>query len=190
MSSAASSPRKNPAATGVLRSLATRLRPSRGTARNALRPTNIGIAGLPDGIGQLPAHVPVSLIAADSRSAAAWFPALIEDALAAGPLGLVASSTQWLDELLERPAVQAAYQTDRLRLWTLSPGLHTQVQRNGLSALMQELERTGLQAEHALYLCGAQNLLSGLNMAQLGRISDQLSTLCRQRPRPRPHTAP
>ena len=99
-------------------------------------------------------------------------------------MGLVASSTQWLDELLERPAVQAAYQTDRLRLWTLSPGLHTQVQRNGLSALMQELERTGLPPQHALYLYDAQHLLSGLNMAQLARVSDQLSTLCRQRPRP------
>lgn len=184
MSSAASSPRKSPPASGVLRSLATRLWPSKGAAGNALRPTNIGIAGLPDGIGQLPAHVPVSLIAADSRSAAAWFPALIEDALAAGPLGLVASSTQWLDELLERPAVQAAYQAGRLRLWTLSRGLHAQVQRNGLNALLQELERTGLPPQHALYLYDAQHLLSGLNVAQLARVSDQLSTLCRQRPRP------
>ena len=184
MSSAASSPGKSPPASGVLRSLATRLWPSKGTAGNALRPTNIGIAGLPDGIGQLPAHVPVSLIAADSRSAAAWFPALIEDALAAGPLGLVASSTQWLDELLERPAVQAAYQAGRLRLWTLSRGLHAQVQRNGLNALLQELERTGLPPQHALYLYDAQHLLSGLNVAQLARVSDQLSTLCRQRPRP------
>jgi len=184
MSSAASSPRKSPPASGVLRSLATRLWPSKGVAGNALRPTNIGIAGLPDGIGQLPAHVPVSLVAADSRSAAAWFPALIEDALAAGPLGLVASSTQWLDELLERPAVQAAYQAGRLRLWTLSPGLHAQVQRNGLNALLQELERTGLPPQHALYLYDAQHLLSGLNVAQLARVSDQLSTLCRQRPRP------
>ena len=184
MSSAASSPSKSPPASGALRSLATRLWPSKGAAGNALRPTNIGIAGLPDGIGQLPAHVPVSLVAADSRSAAAWFPALIEDALAAGPLGLVASGTQWLDELLERPAVQAAYQTGRLRLWTLSPGLHAQVRRNGLSALLQELERTGLPPQHALYLYDAQNLLSGLNMAQLARVSDQLRTLCRQRPRP------
>lgn len=184
MSSAASSSRKSPPATSVLHALAQRLWPSLGTASAIQRPTSIGIAGLPDGIGQLPSHVPVSLVAADSRSAAAWFPALIEDALAAGPLGLVASSTQWLDELLEYPELRAAYRAGRLKLWALSPGLQAQVQRHGLSPLVQELERTGLLPQHALYLCDTQNLLSGLNIAQLAHVSDQLSALCRQRQRP------
>ncbi|MBL7088714.1 cellulose biosynthesis protein BcsE [Acidovorax sp.] len=184
MSFASASQRKSPPAPGVLRSLAMRLRPSLGTASAVQPTTTIGIADLPDGIGHLPSHVPVSLVAADSGSAAVWFPALIEDALAAGPLGLVASSTQWLDELLERPAVRAAYCSGKIKLWVLSPGMQVHVQRHGLLPLMQELERTGLLPQHALYLCDAQNLLSGLSMTQLARVSDQLSALCRQRQRP------
>lgn len=144
----------------------------------------MGIAGLPDGIGQLPPHVPVSLVATDSRSAAAWFPALVEDALAVGPLGLVASTAQWLDELLGRPAVRTAYHAGRLKLWVLSADSQVQVQRHGLNLLMDELERTGLQPQHALYLCNAQSLLSGLSVAQLARFGDQLSALCRHRQRP------
>ena len=184
MSLAPSSPRNGASVQGVLRSLARRLRPSSQAADVSHQPTTIGIAGLPDGIGQLPPHVPVSLVATDSRSAAAWLPALIEDALAAGPVGLVASSTQWLDELLKRPTVRAAYRAGRLKLWMLLPDLQAQVQRDGLNPLMQELERTGLQPQHALYLCNAQSLLSGLSVAQLARVSDQLDALCRHRQRP------
>ena len=103
---------------------------------------HIGIQGLPDGVGQLPAHVPVSLVAADAPSAALWFPALLEDALAAGSVGLVASDTSWVDGLLRRPALQAAYRAGGLQLWVLSPGLQAELRRHGLLSLMQELERT------------------------------------------------
>jgi len=185
MPSAASSTRKATPPPGFLHALAQLLRSvgrKRATANAA--PTRIGIDGLPDGVGQLPPHVPVSLVAADDSSAALWFPALLEDALAASPVGLVASSTLWVDGLVRRPALQAACRSGRLQLWVLSPGLQAQMQRHGLDALLEELERTGLRDEHALFVCDAQGLLSGLGVAELARMSSQLSALCRERQRP------
>ncbi len=182
MSTASSSLHK--AAPGFLRATTRFLWPSRKDAAGSAAPTRIGIEGLPDGVGQLPPHVPVSLVAADDRSAALWFPALLEDAVAAGPVALVASSTAWVDELLLRPPLRDAYRTHRLKLWVLSPGLQEKVQRHGLDPLLEELERTGLAAGHALYLCDAQGLLTGLSVAQLARVSRQLSALCRERQRP------
>jgi cellulose biosynthesis protein BcsE len=185
MSSASSSQRKAAPPAGWLRSLARLVRPpSRQDMVGAAVPTRIGIEGLPDGVGQLPPHVPVSLVAADDSSAALWFPALIEDAVAAGPVALVASGTAWADELLLRPQVREAYRTGRLRLWVLSPGLQTEVRRHGLPPLMEELGRTGLKDEHALYICDAQGLLTGLSVTELARVSRQLSALCRERLRP------
>ena len=185
MSTASSSPRKGPPPPGRVRTWLRRLRLSSGQGPDGgATPTRIGIEGLPDGVGQLPAHVPVSLVAADAPSAALWFPALLEDALAAGPVGLVASDTSWVDGLLRRPALQAAYRAGRLQLWVLSPGLQAEVRRHGLLSLMQELERTGLSDAHALFVCDAQGLLAGLSVAELARVSRQLSALCRERARP------
>lgn len=185
MPSAPSSTRKGTPSSGLVRSAMRWLRPaSRKNAAATATPTRIGIEGLPDGVGQLPPHVPVSLVAADDSSAALWFPALIEDAVAAGPVALVASSTQWADGLLRRPALQAACRTGRLRLWVLTSGLQAEVRRHGLGTLMEELERTGLQAAHALYICDAQGLLNGLSVVELARVSRQLSALCRERLRP------
>lgn len=185
MSSASSSPRKGTAPTGLLRSTARWLWPAlRKNAAASTTPTRIGIEGLPDGVGLLPLHVPVSLVAADERSAALWFPALIEDAVAAGPVALVASNAPWADALLQRPTLQAAYRAGRLQLWLLAPGLQAEVRRHGLPPLLEELERTGLQPGHALYVCDAQGLLSGLSVAELARVSRQLSALCRERLRP------
>lgn len=185
MSSASSSQRKAAPPAGWLRSLARLVRPpSRQDMVGGAAPTRIGIEGLPDGVGQLPPHVPVSLVAADDSSAALWFPALIEDAVAAGPVALVASGTAWADELLLRPPVREAYRTGRLRLWVLSPGLQAEVRRHGLPPLLEELGRTGLKDEHALYICDAQGLLTGLSVTELARVSRQLSALCRERLRP------
>lgn len=185
MSSGTPSQRKSLPVKGGLGALTRRLLPSLSLATDKTgTPTTIGISGLPDGVGQLPQQMPVSLVAADKRSAALWFPAVIEDALAVGPLALVASDTAWVDEILQRPLVRAAYEANRLLLWTLSPGLQVQVRRNGLTRLIEELEYTGLRPQHALYLCDAQALLTGLNMAELARLGNQLSLLCRNRPRP------
>jgi cellulose biosynthesis protein BcsE len=185
MSTASSSTRQNAPPAGFLRAWARRLRPwSTPDADRSALPARIGIEGLPDGVGLLPPHVPVSLVAADDSSAALWFPALLEDAVAAGPVGLVASSAQWVDGLLQRPALHAAYHGGRLRLWLLSPGLQAEVRRHGLTPLMEELERTGLEPGQALYLCDAQGLLAGLSVAELARVSRQLSALCRERTRP------
>ncbi len=182
MPSASSSQRNG--APGFLRTITRFLRPSRQDAACSAAPTRIGIEGLPDGVGQLPPHVPVSLVAADDSSASRWFPALLEDAVAAGPVALVASSAAWVDGLLLRQPLRDAYRAGQLKLWLLSPGLQAQVQRHGLDPLLQELERTGLTAGHALYLCDAQGLLTGLSVAQLARLSRQLSALCRERQRP------
>ena len=185
MSSASSSQRNAAPPAGWLHSLARLVRPpSRKDMVGSATPTRIGIEGLPDGVGQLPPHVPVSLVAADDSSAALWFPALIEDAVAAGPVALVASGTAWADELLLRPPVREAYRTGRLRLWVLSPGLQAEVRRHGLPPLLEELGRTGLKDEHALYICDAQGLLTGLSVTELARVSRQLSALCRERLRP------
>ncbi|MBT9511727.1 MAG: cellulose biosynthesis protein BcsE [Acidovorax sp.] len=185
MSSASSSPRKGAPPAGLVRSALRWLRPaSRKDAAAGATPTRIGIEGLPDGVGLVPPHVPVSLVAADDSSAALWFPALVEDAVVAGPVALVASSAAWADGLLQRPALQAAYRAGRLQMWLLAPGLQAEVQRHGLAPLVEELERTGLQPGHALYVCDAQGLLSGLSVAELARVSRQLSALCREHLRP------
>lgn len=185
MSSASSFPRKGAPPTGLASSALRWLRPaSRRAAATSATPTRIGIEGLPDGVGQLPPHVPVSLVAADESSAARWFPALIEDAVASGPVAIVASNAQWADGLLERPALQAAYRAGRLQLWLLCAGLQAEVRRHGLAPLVGELKRTGLQPRHALYICDAHCLLMGLSVAELARVSHQLSALCRERLRP------
>ena len=117
MSCASFSQRKAVPPAGWLRSLVRLERPpSHQDMVGGAAPTRMGIEGLPDGVGQLPPHVPVSLVAADDSSAALWFPALIEDAVAAGPVALVASGTAWADELLLRPPMREAYRTGRLRL--------------------------------------------------------------------------
>ena len=66
----------------------------------------------------------------------------------------------------------------------LSPGLQAEVRRHGLPPLMEELGRTGLKDEHALYICDAQGLLTGLSVTELARVSRQLSALCRERLHP------
>lgn len=185
MSATTSSPRKAPSPAGWVSAFVQRLRVSSGPRPDGGATTaHLGIESLPDGIGQLPAHVPVSLVAADTPSAELWFPALIEDALAAGPVGLVASDASWMDGLLQRPSLQAAYRAGRMTLWVLSTGLQDEVRRHGLLSLLRELERTGLSDSHALYVCGAQGLLNGLSVAEMARVSRQLSTLCRERARP------
>jgi cellulose biosynthesis protein BcsE len=170
----------------LLRALVHRLRPSSLTAAGgtATTPTRIGLEGLSNGVNELPRQVPVALVTADESSTALWFPALLEDAVAAGPVALVASSAEWADELLLRQPLRDAYRSGKLLLWVLSPGLQAQVKRHGLGLLMNELERTGLKKQHALYVCDAQPLLSGLSVAQLARLGDQLSTLCQERRRP------
>ena len=171
---------------GLLSTLIRRLRPSSHTAAggNAAAPTRIGIEGLPKGVNELPRQVPVALVAADESSAEMWFPALIEDAVAAGPVGLVAPSTEWADELLLRQPLRDAYRSGQLLLWVLSPGLQSEMKRHGLGLLLNELERTGLKDQHALYVCDAQHLLSGLSLTQIARVSGQLSTLCQERQQP------
>lgn len=178
--------RNSPPRLGLLRALVHRLRPSSRAASgsHAAASTRIGIEGLPNGLDELPRHVPVSLVAVDDSSAALWFPALLEDAVAAGPVALVAPTADWADQLLLRPSLRGAYRSGQLLLWVLSPGLQVEVKRQGLGLLMNELKRTGLKKQHALYVCGAQPLLSGLSVAQLARVGDQLSTLCRERRRP------
>ncbi len=185
MSTALSSTRKGTPSLGGARAWLRRLRLASGQGPDGdATATQIGIEGLPDGVGQLPVHVPVSLVAADAPSAALWFSALLEDALAAGPVGLAASDASWVDGLLHRPPLRAAYHAGRLQLWVLSPGLQAEVRRHGLLSLMQELERTGLSDAHALFVCDAQGLLAGLSVTELARVSRQLSTLCRERARP------
>lgn len=186
MSAAPSTVRNSPTRLGLLRALLHRLRPSSRAASgsNPAASTRIGIEGLPKGVDEMPRQVPVALVAADDSSAALWFPALLEDAVAAGPLALVAPSADWADRLLLHPPLRNAYRSGQLMLWVLSPGLQAEVKRQGLSPLMNELKRTGLKDQHALFVCGAQHLLSGLSVAQLGRVSGQLSTLCQERRRP------
>jgi cellulose biosynthesis protein BcsE len=169
-----------------LRSLIGRLRaPSRLAAGGKVAVcTQIGIEGLPNGVNQIPGHVPVSLVAADDSSVSLWLPAVLEDAVAAGPVALVASSTEWADRLLLRQPLRDAYRSGQLMLWVLSPGLQIEVKRHGLGLLISELARTGLREQHALYICDAQPLLSGLSVAQLSRVSRQLSQLCQARRRP------
>jgi cellulose biosynthesis protein BcsE len=186
MPAAPSSLRHSPPRLGLLSTLIRRLRPLSHTAEGstAVTPTHIGIEGLPNGVNELPRQVPVALAAADESSAALWFPALLEDAVAAGPVGLVAPSAEWADELLLRQPLRDAYRSGQLLLWVLSPGLQAAVKRHGLSLLMNELERTGLKNQHALYVCDAQPLVFGLSVAQLARVSGQLSALCQERLRP------
>ncbi len=187
MSTAPSSARQNSHPNNGWRSLVRSLLPTsrNRSTRVTTAPTLIGIEGLPEGIGRLPEQVSVALVASDESSAALWLPALLEDAVAAGPVGLVASSTHWVDTLLnERATLKAAYLSGRLQLWHQLPGLNAQVKRHGLTPLLEELERTGLKTSHALYLCDAQALLSGLSVMELARTSRQLSALCRERLRP------
>lgn len=144
----------------------------------------LGIAGLPDSVAHLPTLGPVAAVALDEPAAETWLPALVEDALAAGPVGVAARSTEQLDNLLKHPPVQAAYRAGRLLLWSYTEDLPARIAQRGLGLLLQELERTGIGAGHELILCDTDSLLAGLSSAKLQRIGGELARVCQRRHAP------
>lgn len=147
-------------------------------------PVGLGVCQLPDGIGQLPRRTPVALIALDAPSAAAWFPALLADAVSAIGVFLVVPTPDWADRLLEHSALHTAHAQGRLTIWVMAPSLPLELRTHGLRTFFNELHSVGLQPHHALYVMGAENLVANLELAPLQRLGEQLRMWCLERREP------
>jgi cellulose biosynthesis protein BcsE len=147
-------------------------------------PGGLGIDGLPGDVGQLPCGVPVALMANDAQIYQLWMPSLLLDAVAAGPVCLLASSRRWLDSCLNHPALALAHAQGRLMIWLLGPDCVTQIQRKGLISLINDLEQVGFNPNHALFVMPANRLFQGLRAQQLQMVGAQLQRWCQRRARP------
>lgn len=144
----------------------------------------LGIDGLPNGVNSLPCGSPVALISGDASGHFAWMPALLVDAVAAGPVFLLAGQPQWVDTLLAYPPLQKAYASGRLHIWLMDAVITEQVRTHGLTPLLEDLAQAGLTPNQTIFFIPANALLVGQNMHQLHRTSEELRHWCRHRARP------
>lgn len=147
-------------------------------------PGGLGIEGLPGAVGQLPCGLPTVLIANDAESHRMWIPALLVDAVLAGPVCLLAGNETLVDEWLRHPRLAHAYAEGRLVVWLLSPDLGSRVRRNGLASLVKDLAQVGFNPHQALFVVPANRLFKGLRAQQLHTVGLQLQRWCRRRARP------
>lgn len=149
-----------------------------------LVPGGLGIEGLPDDLGRLPCGSPTALIANDSDSHRTWMPALLADAVMAGPVCLLAGEQILVDELLSQPVLAKAHASGRLVVWLLGPGLNARLPRNGLASLFRDMEQIGLTAQQSVFVLPANRLFMGLDLQQLNFVGAQLQRWCHRRQRP------
>lgn len=147
-------------------------------------PCGLGIDGLPEGVDALPYGSPVALISGDTGGYLTWMPALLLDAVAAGPVFLLAGHKKWVDALLTHPSLNKAYSTGHLQIWMIGSGMTQQTLDHGLAPLTKDLAQAGLTSHQAIFCMPANTLFAGKNMHQLHRVSNELRHWCRGRHRP------
>ncbi|MBY0454901.1 MAG: cellulose biosynthesis protein BcsE [Burkholderiaceae bacterium] len=147
-------------------------------------PGGLGIDGLPSGVDSLPCGSPVALISGDAGGYLTWMPALLVDAVAAGPVFLLAGHQKWVDALLTYPPLQQAYANGQLQVWLMGPGATEQTRTHGLTPMVDDLAQAGLTKRQAVFWMPANALLTGQDMHQLHRTGEQLRHWCRGRGRP------
>ncbi len=76
-------------------------------------PGGLGIEGLPGDVGKLPCGVPVALMANDAQTYQLWMQSLLQDAVLAGPVCLLADSQAWVDTCLRNPKLAQAQKSWR-----------------------------------------------------------------------------
>lgn len=141
-------------------------------------PVSVGVAGLPDGAGELPVATPVALCWQQNEGAWAWLHELLGAQLARSPLLLVAHDEAWIDTLLAAPALAQAHAAGRLRLWLLtSPAV-------ALPELLDELPRAGLGEGDALFIVTPRPLTLGGTVGQSLQLGRVLGRWCALRTAP------
>lgn len=148
------------------------------------RPAQLGVNGLPHGVGHLPVGTPAALLVRGEACWRDWSSALVADLLAAGPVLVLAAQTQDIDLLLQSPTLREAHEQGRLRAWLLPPQAQQRLQRDGLAAFARELERAGLSRDASLCLLDAGALLAGATVVQQRRLRGQLGRWSATRQRP------
>lgn len=156
----------------------------RGLSQAQQSAGGLGIDGLPNGVNSLPCGSPVALISAYTSGYLAWMPALLVDAVAAGPVFLMAGHPKWVDALLAYPPLQKAHASGRLQIWLMAGAMMEQIRTHGLTPMLEDLAQAGLTPHQAVFWMPANALLVGQNMHQLHRTSEQLRDWCRYRQRP------
>lgn len=160
---------------------------SLGTAHlpEVLEPAGgLGIDDLPNGVGSLPCGSPVALISGDTGGYLTWMPALLVDAVAVGPVFLLAGHRKWVGALLAHPVLHKAYQSGNLQIWMMGTNIAQETLDHGLAPVFKDLAQAGLTANQAVFFIPANSIFSGKNMYQLHRISEDLNNWARNRQRP------
>lgn len=144
----------------------------------------LGIDWLPDGLGQLYSDTPVALLVHDTANQYIWLRALLTDALATGPVVLLAGEQDWVDGLLEYAPLQTALAQGQLTLLLMSPQMPVQVKRHGMAPVFSELKNLRLPPTHALFVMGSHLWLLDQTVAELCRQAAELDRWCAKRQRP------
>lgn len=147
-------------------------------------PGGLGIDGLPDDVGQLACGFPVALLSQTEAVFNLWMPRLLEEAVATGPVCLVADDAGRVDTWLLRPALARARAEGRLRIWVMGAGLEQRIQSNGLASFLKDLRQEGLTPNHAVYVIPANRLLNGLRLKLLNIVGEQIKRWSQRRKRP------
>ena len=147
-------------------------------------PGGLGIAGLPDDVGQLACGFPVALLSQTDVVFNLWMPRLLEDAVATGPVCLIADGVARVDDWLSRPLLAHAHAQGRLRVWTLGTGFEQRLQSNGLASFLKDLRQEELGPNHAVFVVPANQFLNGLRLKLLNIVGEQLKRWSQRRHRP------
>lgn len=157
---------------------------SPGEAATVPPPGGLGIEDLPAELGELPCGVPLALMANDAVGQRVWLPCALADAVATGPVMLIADDPQEVDGWLTREDLAQAHRSGRLIVWMLQTDVRARLRYNGVVSLFKDLAQVGLTPHHAVFVAPVNRLLQGLNLVELQRVTRQWRRWCQTRQRP------
>ena len=144
-----------------------------------------GIDALPEGIGSLPIGAPVAFLWQDRTFDWSWIHALLADALACGPVFLLAEDEVWVDRLLAHaPLLDAHAKGGALTCYVMRPSMVGGGGRSGLQPVLAELKEAGLSAIHTLFVVGSPKAHFGSTVSNIRQWGTCLHNWCQKRIRP------
>lgn len=146
--------------------------------------SGLGIAALPATLGGLPVGSPLALLLQGQPLETLWMQSLLADALAQGPVFVLAHEALLVDQWLQDPRLQQAYASGDLRVSLMAPGLAGGSRPPRIDAVMAELAEAGLGPDHLLLVLGSLRTHLGRSVGDFRRWTLQLARWSRARPRP------
>jgi cellulose biosynthesis protein BcsE len=108
---------------------------------------------------RLPLGAPVALYWCGAESTI-WARQLIRQALAVGPVFILADESLWLERCLDDSKLEQAAENFDLQVWYTTNPMPRVVAKHGLRALWRELQQAGLQDTHTVFFIGDLEWLS------------------------------